>query len=884
MVQIAQDLRPMTVVRVIALLCVALPASATSLPHDQVDLRGTWRVQRAERGEDLSAALLDDRGWARVNIPGDLTKMEGVDHRGGHYWFRMKAFAPEHKLGQLGVAIGTAFHAAAVYVDGELVGLNGDPDRERYGSWRPVVFPAPEVASGAPVIIAIHLWVNPSEVAGFPFRSGFGDEVWRLGDRFALEEAAAAARTTHIMKVVMPPTLSWLMAIVFGLYYLQFFFRRPERTEYLWFALGCLFVGSSQVIWMVRENGGLDGDMSWDLYRLSRPMFFGGIACFYLFAAVFLDQPKVLKWPARIMVITLIGAGLLALLPPTFGVAIKFGRIPWAAAGILLIFVVASGAFRRIPDALPVVLAVVAFIMSAAVFVIEGMFAKKLLIDANQAGALAVAAGVLAMAVALSARFARVHGEVDKKNAELDKKNAELLRLDQLKDDFLANTSHELRTPLNGIIGLADSLLDGVAGPVNQTMDKNLRMVAQSGRRLLNLVNDLLDFSKLKHENIELRNKPVFLHGLVDAVLTVSGPLVGNKDLELINAVPEDLPPAHADEDRVLQILHNLIGNGVKFTESGAVTVSAEVKGARIFIDVKDTGIGIPDDKHQAIFKSFEQGDSSTEREYGGTGLGLTVSKQLVELHGGQITIASTVGEGSTFRFSLPLGEASADDVVAEADQNKPVTEHPIKAELEEADALEAEVAARTGSFKVLIVDDEPVNLQVLDNHLSLVGFQIERASSGVEALEKVESGFLPDAIVLDVMMPKMSGYEVTRRLREGALEQMHNVPIVLLTAKTQPEDIVQGLSAGANDYVTKPFSKAEAPPTSRARSPSSIRPTRPRRRWWSPSSDPASGGPPGRATRSTSTSSASGSPTEPRSTRATTVRSRSTSPSARAA
>ena len=544
-------------------------------------------------------------------------------------------------------------------------------------------------------------------------------------------------------------------------------------------------------------------------------MFFGGIGCFYRFSAVFLEQPRALKWPGRITLVALVGTGLLALFPPVFGLAIKVGRVPWVAAGVLLVIVVVSGAVRRIPDAFPIVVAVLTFVASAVVFVLEGAFDKtEMPVDANQAGAIAVAAGVLAMAIALSARFARVHGEVDKKNAELDKKNAELVRLDQLKDDFLANTSHELRTPLNGIIGLADSLLDGAAGAVNATMANNLGMVAQSGKRLLNLVNDLLDFSKLKHEGIELREKPVHLHGLVDAVLTVNGPLVGSKNLKLVNNVPEDLQAAWADEDRVLQVLHNLVGNGMKFTETGSVKVGAVVRGERIFVDVIDTGIGIAADKHEAIFASFEQGDSSTEREYGGTGLGLTVSKQLVELHGGQITVASTLGEGSTFRFSLPLSEKSAEEAahisgdVAVVDAGVEPVAHPIKEELEQADALEAEVELRAGSFRVLIVDDEPVNLQVLENHLTLVGFRTERAASGQEALEKIHSGFVPDAIVLDVMMPKMSGYEVTRRIREGYPSA--NFPIVLLTAKTQPEDIVQGLSAGANDYVTKPFSKTE--------------------------------------------------------------------------
>jgi len=296
----------------------------------------------------------------------------------------------------------------------------------------------------------------------------------------------------------------------------------------------------------------------------------------------------------------------------------------------------------------------------------------------------------------------------------LEDKNTELQRLDKLKNEFLANTSHELRTPLNGIIGIADSLIDGATGSLPEQTRANLMMIVVSGRRLANLVNNILDFSKLRH------------------VFTLSKPLIGKKDLRFISTISSELPPVIADENRLQQILHNLVSNAVKFTDSGRVEISAEAREGFITTSVFDTGIGIPQDKLESIFKSFEQADGSTARVYGGTGLGLAVTKKLVELHRGEISVASEVGVGSRFTFtlpiadeeSIPLGQSllSRESLVIESlssnGEVQPLSSHP-----------------EAGAFKVFVVDDEPVNLQVLINHLTLQNYAITIATNGIDAL-----------------------------------------------------------------------------------------------------------------------------------------------------
>src|SRR6185503_6953773 len=229
-----------------------------------------------------------------------------------------------------------------------------------------------------------------------------------------------------------------------------------------------------------------------------------------------------------------------------------------------------------------------------------------------------------------------------------------LRETDRLKDEFLANTSHELRTPLNGIIGLADSMLDGATGPLTQAQQKNLDLIVGSGRRLTGLVNDILDFSRLQHKDLQLQRKPVDVHAVAAIVVNLTKPLLAGKPLELTNQIPTGFPLADADENRLQQILYNLVGNAIKFTYAGELTLSAQNDGDWLSISVTDTGIGIAPEKQQRIFEAFEQADGSVARVYGGTGLGLSVTRRLVELHGGTIQVESELGKGSRFTFTLP--------------------------------------------------------------------------------------------------------------------------------------------------------------------------------------------------------------------------------------
>ncbi len=350
---------------------------------------------------------------------------------------------------------------------------------------------------------------------------------------------------------------------------------------------------------------------------------------------------------------------------------------------------------------------------------------------------------------------------------EQDRKVIEQLqRVDQLKDQFLANTSHELRTPLQGIIGISEALYDKAKEVKPDELQENLAMTISSGKRLTNMVNDILDFSKLRSYDLELNLKPINLHVLADIVWKNNAPLVKGKDLKLLNEVPRDLPAVYADENRLQQILFNLVGNAIKFTESGRVTINAEEKDEMLEISIRDTGIGVPENKRDAIFQEFEQADGSISREFAGTGLGLSISKRLVELHGGEMWVESEVGKGSVFYFSLPISKEKAVPVESEA---------RITSLSPSPEAVPVPAAARkaqTDDVHILVVDDEPVNQQVLKNHLASENFQITQAMNGAEALKALENETQFDLVLLDLMMPRMSGYEVCEKIRRSTCPQ----------------------------------------------------------------------------------------------------------------
>ena len=384
-----------------------------------------------------------------------------------------------------------------------------------------------------------------------------------------------------------------------------------------------------------------------------------------------------------------------------------------------------------------------------------------------------------------------------------------LRSLDRLKDEFLANTSHELRTPLNGIIGLAESLLINDGSRLPEKSVGYLKMIANSSRRLSHLIDDILDFSRIKNNALEVNMVPLDLQDALRPVLALTGPLAASKGLQVICDVPAGLPAVSADPGRLQQILYNLIGNAIKFTNSGHIRVFASSDNAGVTVNVEDTGIGIAPEHQSSIFGLFTQIRGDSGREYGGTGLGLAVAANLVALQGGTLSVSSRPGAGSVFSFTLQLAGCEPMPIKPQPDVSYPAWLSEDVLTLDDAEVVVTDSPNQgERQFHLLIVENDAINRQVLRCQLALHSYRVTEAESGQEAVDCLQSDKSVDLVLMDVMMPVMNGYEVTRLIRQ--FRPIHELPIIFITAKYLPTDLVTGFVSGGNDFLIKPVSKNE--------------------------------------------------------------------------
>jgi signal transduction histidine kinase/ActR/RegA family two-component response regulator len=360
----------------------------------------------------------------------------------------------------------------------------------------------------------------------------------------------------------------------------------------------------------------------------------------------------------------------------------------------------------------------------------------------------------------------------------------ELREVDRLKNQFLANMSHELRTPLNSIIGFSRVMLKGIDGPLTESQEADLSSIYGSGQHLLNLINSILDMSKIEAGKMDLSFEEVFLHDILNGALATARGLLKDRPIELRSDIPEDLPTAWADAQRIRQVLINLVSNAAKFTEKGYVTLRVEAGPEFVTVHLSDTGIGIEPDAQRRLFIPFQQVDASTARRAGGTGLGLAISRSFVEMHGGQIWVESEPGRGSTFSFTLPVYQA-----------------------MREKEKAETEIAPEAGKKVVLAVDDDAGVITLLKRYLETAGgYQVIGVRHSHQALETAQR-LAPElsAITLDVVMPHMDGWQVLRALKQDP--RTKEIPVILCSIV---DGLDQGFKLGAAACLSKPVTRDE--------------------------------------------------------------------------
>ncbi len=366
------------------------------------------------------------------------------------------------------------------------------------------------------------------------------------------------------------------------------------------------------------------------------------------------------------------------------------------------------------------------------------------------------------------------------------------------KSEFLAIMSHELRTPLNGVLGFAELLAETTS--LDEEQKSFVETISSSGNHLLSIVSDILDFSSIEKGTLAIHVGPMVIADLVEASVETIWKSTVDKGISLQTEVGPGVPEQILGDDRrTRQILINLLGNAVKFTSSGSVTlcVATATEGGRQFVDfsVKDTGIGMSPETIEILFQPFTQADMKLNRTFGGTGLGLAVSRRLADAMGGKITVISTPGQGSTFTLRLPIENDSSSPGAGGSSQS--IAQGGILPDAGENHSIRP----------VLVVEDDKNNRMLAGKMLQMLGYQVEFAADGAEALAAFAPGKY-SVILMDIQMPVMNGIEATGKIRE--LESGTHVPIVALTAKVMPGDRERCLDAGMDDFLSKPFKKAE--------------------------------------------------------------------------
>lgn len=708
-----------------------------------------------------------------------------------------------------GIRVTNIRAASALFVNGERIGASGKPgassETTEHGN---IPYFGYFAAEGHTLEIVVH-------VSNFRFHTGGIAMPILLGT----QEQIQFFRDFALGRDMVVATGLFLLF----LYLLILFRLRPVERSWLYFGLVCLAGG----VYALTQGEKLLGAMlPWLTYETFTRIQFGiGVVAEYwlLLYLRTLFPGRMPRW----LFVAFVSGIVVRLALMTFASVPVFSQWEYPSSalfGIVVIYCVAvmlKGVARGVEGAAFMV-AGVAFIGGAALSIslqVSGIAQTLPLVPLFFGGA------VFSQALLLSMRFTRAFA-----TGELLAEK--LLAADRFKDEFLANTSHEIRTPLHVMINISQSLIDGAAGGLNERQRENLELVVATGHRAAGLLKDILDHSRLRNGELLLHRRAVALKPVVRYVIELHRHLLKGKPVVLTERLSDALPYAAADEDRLVQILTNLIGNALKFTPSGEISVSAKAENGWLSVAVQDTGIGIPESALARIFDAYDQvgqpglGPGAS----GGVGLGLNIVKRLVELHGGEIRAESAVGVGSTFTFTLQLFEdeeigngalreteaadfrgsgfaETREEIAAAAETGEAVAAAEAVGASAPGDGTPFPAAGRI-AYAVLVVDDDAANRRVLTNLLAIDGYSVVQADSGEAALRALEEAGSFDLVILDWMMPGMTGLETSRAIRRRW--SLFELPVLMLTARSRPEELLAAFEAGANDFLAKPVEAGE--------------------------------------------------------------------------
>ena len=744
-----------------------------------VPLDGQWEFywkQLLEPGvEPISApTFIQVPGFWREHIETKSEEAKG----GATYRLQIKLKSSDMVYG---LRISNIRMASEIYVNGKRVGGSGDPaltqDEYQYENKPYNVFFS---VQGDTAEILIHAANYENDQGGIPYRLYFG----------SAQGIHILNNNTTLLNVSLIVSL-----LMLGCYQLSVFIIRREEKGLLYFGLSCIVIA-----WSYASSGDRILIEYFNLpteiyYKIQAISLYSSLIPMALFIKTMCKE-LIPRWFIKSIVYGMGVYCCFVLITPfqwysPFNLLISCFQV----AAYIIIMALLLHSFRRGRYGEFNKKSMGLFILALGCYVIGlidyALYLSSVVLE-YKIGYYAILSFCLLVSFIMSYRFSEAYKTIESMAEKLQ-------QADKQKDEFLLHTSHEFQTPLHGIINLSQSMLE-TEKELTESHMQNLALIRDTSRRLSALVHDILDLEKIKRDELMVHLAKVDIRMTVSLAFDLFQHLIAAKKIRLVNAVPDDLPLVYADENRLKQIIHNLVGNALKFTNAGTITISAQAMGNQVKIMVEDTGVGITPSQWEAVFQPFEQAHSP--HEYGGTGLGLFICRNLLHLMNGEIYIDWSEPErGTRIAFTLPMADEGSNRVPA-------IVRSHDKCTMEEQQGIEVLPQGGSGKFTLLAVDDDSANLQVLSRLFANDSYNLLWATNGPDALELLKSRSDIDLVLLDVMMPRMSGYEVCSEIRKQF--SLFELPIILLTVRYSPSDIAAGFKAGANDFIIKPFDAME--------------------------------------------------------------------------
>ncbi|MCS7459670.1 ATP-binding protein [Paenibacillus doosanensis] len=748
----------------------------------RVTLDGEWEFYEGELLEPSSFNGKVRPEAAYLTVPGTWrgqTPEGGMSRKGfGTYRLTVKL---DDSVDMLGLKVASVRMSHRLYIDGRLLGSSGVPAAE----------PAAHRPANTPYSTFFHTENHDLEIiiqaANYDYVTGGIVNSIQLGLPADIAQLDAIQLGADIAVI--------LVLGMFGAYHLGFYFLGRREKTYLLSGLYLLSLLLCQLLFgeklLQRTFPELPFGFFYKLLEIGE--FLSGIFSTMFFCTIDtrLMSPRQMKWMIAPMVVYL---AAVILLPYGVMTEVKYVFVLYLGfAGLYMIgrMVYLYGVKRQDSLGRSELALLFGAIFGLICFLVDGILYSENVLKSDIMGKLGIIGFIICMNVLLALRFANAY----EKSKTLSR---QMTALNERKDEFLTQTSHEIKTPLHGIMNIVSHLLEEEGSPLSSHQRQNLLLVKDISVKLSMLIHDLIDVSRLKHGELRLQPAAVDMKPLVQIVFDVLRFELAGKQVQLDNRVGDDIW-VQADENRLRQVMYNLVHNAMKHTSKGRIQVRSRVDGEKIIIFVEDTGTGIRAEKLESIF--LEQHDEHRFSDsYSGMGVGLYISRSLIERMQGEIWVDwSEEGRGARIAFSLPAAQQPAGCSDAARAGMLRYGEERVEQPQAVQDALGQQ------GHTILVVDDEAANVHILFNILRRHHYNVVVAFSAKEALEKVHKhSAVIDLILLDVMMPEISGIELCRMLRKQY--SVLDLPIIFATVKDSPQDIALGYRAGANDYITKPF------------------------------------------------------------------------------